>query len=714
MSNDPRVTFEFRTRGLARVKRDVQDVLNSARAGANSSAGRGTAAGSPRSASAERSAARAALVDIARRQSAYRALAAEAQRAEGIVTAAVVGGAGRRGRVAQDEARTRIRTWRDVGRMYAQVERDGTRAAEQGAARRQQLAERARERGGARGERLAGAVQQYGAQAHGMIQDARGQFAGGERAALRAFMGGGATSREANARVRELLAFSRDNGLNFGEVAQAAAASQGQFSTLQGANAGERAAAFQRFQASAIFARNSGNDLGEMTRLQGFFQQENFSAGLQEQLMRYTAGAANRGSVEAGTLTSQALQPIVSRIRTAQAGLGPNATEAQRQQVAFDTYRQGVAELQVTALGGVSARNGGNALATASRALTDETRQDKIFTNIQNARGLSRTQRTQLTSALFTTGRDGRRTMNTTNIMDFVERVQGVTGNNPTLLNNIFAGGGHGNPQAFLANQRNAMGLLMSVDGEGRNRVRQLLGNDVAMTDAQLAEGALAYSGDTTAQLNKEEGARMGALTDNTNAIVGLSNALQGWAARNPLLAPIAQGAGGLLAGKLLGAAGKFVLGGGAGGAGGGAGAGLAGGGLLATVGLGAGAVAATGAALALNNRDVNAATGTTLRQRGGAFLSGVDAQVALGAATDARTEAIGRESDRLTMNQGWNAGVLGGAAGPMQVTMSPAAAASFAEVLRASPLVVSLSPQAAAQAAGQARIERGAGERRQ
>lgn len=304
--------------------------------------------------------------------------------------------------------------------------------------------------------------------------------------------------------------------------------------------------------------------MGETARLQGFFSQLGLDSGAQSGLMRFAAGASQRGAIEMGSVTNEALASITARIATAQAQLGQGATSAQRQETAINTFRQAFAELQVEASSGISARQGGNALRNASALLVGSQAQGRVLNNIRQSRDITADQRSRLQAALFEAdpAHRGRQRLRSTNVLDVMTAFQGVMGNNSTAFSNIFAGGGHGNAMSLLSNQRGALGAMLNVDTDNRSgldRIRELLGSGVSLTDADMNRGANIFGNDTQAQLNKNEERRLNALTDNTNVIVQLSDSFAQFTASNPLLNAIGGGAlmGGArsLGGTILGGA---------------------------------------------------------------------------------------------------------------------------------------------------------------
>lgn len=552
------VVFEFRSRGAARVQRDMQRVIDSARAGAAMLGRLNT--GLATTAQQAQQAQRNQLLGIG-------ALQRAARGAEREHTGAAREGSRSRVRVAHDEARERSRELMRWAEGVERAERRATAASEREAARRGRSAVREREAraragaasGGRMGERIAGGAMQFGGAAHGMIQDARQRAALVERQAGLAFYQAGARSpQEIAARVAQTRRFAAANGMSTEELLAGANAAQTEFSSLQGATPEERQRRFTQALNTMLLARNTGNDPGEMVRLQGMLAQTGFGEDLQRQTLLYTAGASQQGAVEAGSLTREAMGSIMRRMQDAMTALGETATNDQRQQAAATAFRETVAELQVFRGRGNRVGISGNATAALQEALRGTSRQDKLLNNINVARNSTtdaqRQQRLdQLRAQLFeadpTRGNGAQRLRaNMQNPLALAATYAGVMGNDATGLLNLVAGGGHGNAQSMQANWRNLLSQLVASDAEGvtgYQRVQRLMGNDVALTEERVGQGAGIFANDSLSQLNRENESRDAALTDNTSALNRVSNALAGWAAKNPLLAPLAGAAGG-------------------------------------------------------------------------------------------------------------------------------------------------------------------------
>jgi hypothetical protein len=416
-----------------------------------------------------------------------------------------------------------------------------------------------------------GAAASFGGTAHGMIQSARQSVAGGERALGNAMFQAGGNRSEVGARMAQVRAASLRTGMSVDEITQAALATQTEFSSLSGADAGDRSRKFDDFLRTVEFAANTGNNASETARLQGMLAQSGFSSGMQDTLMRFAGGAAQAGAIELGGLTREGLGSIMRRMSDATGALGAGATSEQREAAMAAAFRQQVASMEVFRGQGQTARNAGNALAAMQGALHDPSRQDKILGNITNAAGETtnparRAQLLGLRDRLFENdpNRRGKQRLRATfnDPLQLQAALAQALGNDPTATSNILAGGGHGNPQSLLANQRILLGLLTSQDANGRSAASRVLAlQGATLSQSDVNRGSDIFRNDTQAGLNREETQRNAALTDNTSAIVNLSNRIAEHSARNPLLASAASGAGAGLLGAGISAGGGAIAG---------------------------------------------------------------------------------------------------------------------------------------------------------
>lgn len=547
------VTFNFRTQNAESVRREIQRTLDATRQGQRAVQGQSQQA-AQRSASAEQAATRAVLTEAAKRTQARQQEVAQVRQQESAVTAAML---------AEDRKRTTAHTASQRARLQSfQQYVNAVRQGERQLTREQQQAQRQRAATwGNRASQAASMAMGVGSSLHGQIQDARRQRAQTERTAGLAFYQAGArTPGEIQRRMQQASAFAQDSGMSMDELLSAANAAQTEFSSLQGNTEGERADRFRQLLETARLGRDTGNNPAEFARLQGMLAQSGFDPAMQRQALLFTAGAAQRGAVEAGSLTREAMGAIMRRMSDATGALGANATTDQRRQAALGAFQEQVAELQVFRGTGFSVRRSGEALSNLQESLRNSGRQDKILQNIRTRREEARSPAERaalqtLETTLFE--RDPTRRGNAMrlresgqNPLGFVAAMSTAFGGNATAITNLLSGTGAGNPMSLLLNQRGLLGALAARNAEGRTgaqRVQELMNPDTALTEERVREGAGVFANDSLSNLNREENARMTALTDNTSALVRLSNALAGFQANNPMLST----AGGTVAAAL-------------------------------------------------------------------------------------------------------------------------------------------------------------------
>ena len=622
----PTVDFEFRVRGAAQVRREIAAVEAAARRSSSNAtrleiadrnnATRAAIAAATREARAREATRRSELQSIARVERERARSTDRAARDAARETAMTERESARRQRIAEREEQAKARAFAASVRAAERAEQQRTRVVER-ESRRRETAEmrahsaRARE-WGKRGQQLASHAYSVAGSLHGQIQDARQRNAQVVRQAGLAFFQAGARSpAEIAARVAQARAFAGQHGMTTEELLAGANAAQTEFSSLAAGTEQERQQRFTNMLEIMRLARNTGNDPGEMARLQGMLAQTGFSPAMQRQMLLYTAGASQAGAVEAGSLTREAMGSVMRRMQDAMTALGANATSEDRQAAAERAFREQVAELQVFRGRGNRVGISGNALASMQEAVRGTNRQDKLLTNIQNARASTtdrarQRQLDQLQERLFeadpSRGPGAQRLRaSMQSPLALASTYASIMGNDATGLLNLVAGGGHGNPQSMQANWRNLLSQLVASDTEGVTgfqRVQRLMSSDVALTEDRAREGEQIFGSDALSRLNRENESRDAALTSNTSALVELSNRLAAFAAHDPFAATAASAAAPIAAGVIGGRAGSAAanLLGGAGGSGGGAAgaagaAGIAGRGAAGNAGLAASAL---------------------------------------------------------------------------------------------------------------------------
>lgn len=599
--------------------------------------------------------------------------------------------------------RVLARAVRDEQRKTAVEEREGrrrTRLAEneakaraRGVARAEREARADLRRGVGWGRRLAGATlggaRDYATSMSDQVQAARGRRAPAERAIGNAVYQAGGGRAAALEATGQITRFAAAQGMDSGELADALQAAQTEFSVLGNAqtSSADRGRRLQGFLANAQLARDTGNDVGEFARLSGLFQQTGFDPATQRRLMLYTAGATQRGAVETGSVTREAMPAITARMGSAMARARRAGGDVQG--AAVQEYAQALAEIEVArGTQGATPRLAGNAMRDVSNALQGNVTQGKLLQNIRSSQGRDSAIERTLYEADPTRRGQQRLRARYTNALDLVGAF-GEAGLDSTQFQNITGGGGHGNPLSILANQRRLLGGLLNTDNEGKSgvsRVRELMNiPGVSLSEADVDRGRGIFSADTTAELNRNQESNTNALRDNNTRLVGVSDAITNWRMRNPWLAEgAAQG---------VGAAGKV-------------------GSTGLDIATQVGATAAGGGVLAGAKRGLPAARSALgrfaplLGLAGGVAAGGVLGGSALGLYGSMETARTGRGADGRQVSTGERIG-RGAAALGAGALFAPAALISairdlprlFGQELQVRPLVATVSPHDAALA---------------
>lgn len=499
------------------------------------------------------------------------------ERAERERTKATKDEASKRLKAERDEARDRKREIDKTTRDAEKAEKERTRNAEREAnkrakaeerATRQQLAlatRRSRELGGrvATGVGTAARAVYGGAVAmHGMFQDARERRAAGERVLGNAVRNAGGSSAEVRAARERVRGFVGETGINFADVAEALQVGQGRGSALEARSGETSAQALDRALESIRDANAEGIDPGQYLAAQGRLAQAGLSGDALKGALRYTMRAAQRGSVEVDQIIQQGLPGAVSLMtqRSAQLSKRDGETDeafaARRQQARLQAFQESVAVQEVGASTGRQAGNTANTLASLSNFMATPRRQQMIHQNILAAEqalntstpeGRAQAQRfRELRETMFevdpTRTGGAMRMRENFSPLRFAAMLANATGGNAAAGANVLAGGGHGNPQALLANMR---GLLTFLGNEGGRVSEMMAGGGV--TDRQIEEHRRDVESDAQATLTRNQELRDNALTNNTSWLKNLSDSIHDWQVRNPIANEAGSAAGGVV-----------------------------------------------------------------------------------------------------------------------------------------------------------------------
>lgn len=478
----------------------------------------------------------------------------------------------RRGLTAEQEARVRTTALERVTRAVEREERQQTAVASREAARRERDA-RTIGHGFRRGMNVGrDAAMNVAREQHSQIQDARRQRAEADRQLGRAVLSSGGTVADMT-RTRDVVrAFSTASGMNYGEVVTALEYGQARGAGLE-RQAGETPQqALQRALALVEEGRAVGADPGQYLAAYGRLRSAGLSGDSLRTALRFSAQAAEAGSVEVDQIIQQGLPGATRLMETRASALGPRATPQQIQAARLRAFQESVAVQEVAASAGGTPRQISNAFAGLENFMRVPRRQQAMLTNIQNevqrvnASTPEGRERRERLRALYTganaifeqdpTRRDpnGGRVMRLRSgitAMDMAARVSQATGGDARAAANIFAGGGHGNPQSLLTNMQDIFALLGN-QGRGQQIARMLQGSGLSQEEINQRQSAIKQ--DELSRMTTAEQEGINALTDNTNKLKQLSDAIADFSARNPLTSSITQGFGGLLAGGVGGA----------------------------------------------------------------------------------------------------------------------------------------------------------------
>lgn len=488
-------------------------------------------------------------------------------------------------RAARDHTAAERRKTRDADRE----EKQRTRAAEREERKRTATVEReARQRANAErharnrtatllasgavntGVAAGRAVGAFAMGSHGMIQDARRERAMANRNLTYALSGAGIRGFGGEAQ-RIVAQFTRDTGMNYGDVVGALLTGQQRGSALE--LRGRTPETALRSALDVVRQANAtGADGGQLLAARGRLSSAGITGSTLDDLVRFSQFAADRGSVEVDAIIQQGL-PGALRLMSSRTGPMANASAEERQRIAAAAFRESVATQEVMAGAGGRAGQVSSAYSAFQTALDTPRRHDLMRENLRNyARSLTGTDaETQARRAAVTSllqgpnaifeddparrGQQRLRAEYSNSPLALLDRVTAATGGNANAAANIFAGGGHGNAQGLLSNLRILFGALGSINPEtGRPRsetVRDIMRG--GYTQADIDERKRAVEGDDLAAQNRVQEERAQALTDHTSAMVRFSNSVNDFLQRNPFGTQAASSGAGFLGGITAG-----------------------------------------------------------------------------------------------------------------------------------------------------------------
>jgi len=484
---------------------------------------------------------------------------------------------GKRGRLTEKEKRQVHELAQAMLVEHERAEAAKTAATRREAGRREQLARaEAREAGRrvSRGvEAVGGAAVSMGRELHSAAQDARERRAGTQHTLNAAFYQAGVSGAEAQAMRTTLdseVTAGSLRGMRSEDVANALMAAQTQFSVLSGSNAGDRMRNLQRQVELMSFARNTFQDPGEVLRVAGMLGQQGIRGADQRSTLMSLTGMAQAGSIELSTLTSAALGPLMQNIaRSVSSTMSPAERTSAVRRAVTETMAVG----EIGAAAGLTPRDALNALAKTRGSVTSDLTQGRLYDRLRDAH------RGDLADQLFQTGPGGRHTLKNADALSLMSSLVQGFGGNANAVSNLLSAGGPGSPMVLDAQQRRLIMALASQSANGQTiaqRVEGMVAQGTGFDEGRVREGQALVDSEEQTRLNAAREQRDSALTDNTSALVRLSNSLHDLMTANPVAGAgvnAVTGLAGSAAGTLLsGGAGRLATRGAAGLAGAGAG----------------------------------------------------------------------------------------------------------------------------------------------
>lgn len=532
----------------------------------------------------------AALRGAAQRAQSARTTANVERAAEEGVARTAAAGARARTDVEKRSATERAALIRAAAQMFVQSERQKTAAFQRETSARERVARDARGRfvrgGGNDGDgfSLTGAVTGVGrgigraarfagrtavgatSSVLGDIGTAQRTAAGRERLVNGALFQAGMTGTRgtaARAQIAQFLASDEGRGIDGDTLAAALNRTQTETSVLN------REGGLGEFLRNATLARNTYQDVGEVTRVGGLLSNMGVRGTDNRSALLALTGIAQQGAIELSDVSSEALGPLVQNINNAVSARtrgGQSLTDEERSRVVSGAAARSLAIAEITQGTGIGPRRALNAFSQFETGLLDENRVHNLRTSIR--RRTSDRDFGALDGELFEEYRDARgatrHRMRNTNGLEAGQRLLQVFGNDPVALSNALAGGGHGNPQTF-ANPVREMLRALSITGEGGQTGFQRAGqlSQQTITEERVREGEQMTLAETQTRLTQQNEEHIRALMGNTAAL-DLANRVAALRAADPILAATLQAGGGdaaVMAAAMGGAGGPRQLG---------------------------------------------------------------------------------------------------------------------------------------------------------
>lgn len=462
---------------------------------------------------------------------------------------------------------------------------------------------------------VAGGIRDFAGQYHDATQSARVTRAGQQHTLYSALAQAGYDTSSAVGAQNTVKSFVQKNkhlGMKTDDVVGALNMAQTEMSVLNPMKGQSKDDALREALKDIEFAQKTYQDPGEVARLGGMLRQSGLTEDQRHSTILSLTGMAQRGAIELGGVTKEAMPAIQGRMALAMSELGPNATGEDRQKAIQQAVLQAMAEIEVFKGMGPTAKLSSKHMLAMHTALGSDVVSNKMAQNVlTHYKDDPETQKKILAAAFDVdssqeSGYHLKRGM--TDPMKLIAAFGTATNGDVSGVMNTLAGGGHGNPMSMQKPWRDLIGLMMGTNAEGSpsyQKVDEMLNpaSGDAFTDKDVERMAGLRGSEDQSALNAMEEDKVAALRDNTSWLNKVSDAFANFMGSHPVAAMAGQAVAGSVGAAVISRIGTFAFGGGAaaGGAGGGAalGAGGAGAGVGAgevAVGVGAG-TAALGAA---------------------------------------------------------------------------------------------------------------------
>lgn len=530
----PNVTFDFKTRGAAEVRQNIQRIVSSAQAA------------SGRSAAVQQQASQAALKEIAKQEDA-------ARRAEEKTTATTTREAAKRVAAEAKATQAAAKEHQKLTAAVAREEAAMTAVVSRESSRRTAIlrtAAAAMRGAWTVGGTLGRAALSAAPALHSSMQSARRAAAATEttmNGALYQAGIGGAQSSQMQRMLQEAVTRGPLRGLTSDSVASGIAAAQTQFNVLSAGvtrnmtpaqRSAQRMQNFQGQLSAAEFARNTYQDPSEVMRFAGMLGAQGLNATDQRSTLMAATGLAQSGSVELGNITREALGPLMQNIAVATGRLGAGADPTARSAAVAEATRRTLAVGEVAAGAGLSQRDSLNAYAKLQRNLSSDVVTGNLYESVMARRG-----GTRFANELFETQRDSRgqqvhRIRGGIDALQAVSRLHGFMGGDTTAMMNLLQGGGGERMVLDAQVRRNIAGLISQTSGgqSVADRVNEMLTQGSAFSEADVSRGREMRSGEATTRIVSNEELHREALTQNTGVIGTLSQRVEDLTSQFPML----------------------------------------------------------------------------------------------------------------------------------------------------------------------------------